>query len=127
MTRMRRRSLFALSVVLLLSATFQPTLQDVYLHNMRGSNNRLNEKSATRANNNRVFDSQVRDSFWASRLITSLNYGLLLQNNARGGYNVGDATSQPFTTEDGQYQMVTSGQLGHGSSIIQGDIWSFYL
>ena len=32
---------------------------DVYMHNPRGSNNRLNEKSATRANNNRVFDSQV--------------------------------------------------------------------
>ena len=32
--------------------------QDVYLHNMRGSNNRLNEKSATRKNGQRVFDSQ---------------------------------------------------------------------
>ena len=52
-------SVLTLSMVLLL-ACFQPTWQDVYLHNMRGSNNRLNEKSATRANNNRVFDSQVR-------------------------------------------------------------------
>ena len=32
---------------------------DVYLHNPRGSNNRLNENTATRANANRVFDSQV--------------------------------------------------------------------
>ena len=32
---------------------------DVYMQNPRGSNNRLNEKSATRANNNRAFDSQV--------------------------------------------------------------------
>lgn len=33
---------------------------DVYLHSPRGSNNRLNEKSANRKNGNRVFDSQVR-------------------------------------------------------------------
>ena len=32
---------------------------DVYLHMPRGSNNRLNEKSANRKNANRVFDSQV--------------------------------------------------------------------
>ena len=35
------------------------TIQDIYLHNPRGSNNRLNERSATRKNNNRIFDSQV--------------------------------------------------------------------
>lgn len=34
-------------------------MADVYLHNMRGSNNRLNEKSANRKNANRMFDSQV--------------------------------------------------------------------
>jgi len=39
------------------------------MHNPRGSNNRLNEKSANRANGNRMFDSQ---------------------NNNRGGYNVAD-------------------------------------
>ena len=44
-------------------------MADVYLHNPRGSNNRLNERSANRANANRLFDSQ---------------------NNNRGGYNVGD-------------------------------------
>lgn len=32
---------------------------DVYLHYPRGSNNRLNEKSANRRNANRLFDSQV--------------------------------------------------------------------
>ena len=32
---------------------------DVYLHYPRGSNNRLNERSAQRRNGNRVFDSQV--------------------------------------------------------------------
>ena len=47
------------------------------MHNPRGSNDRLNEQSATRNNNNRLFDSQ---------------------NNARGGYNVGDRTATPFTT-----------------------------
>lgn len=43
---------------------------DTYMHNPRGSNNRLNEQSANRANANRCFDSQ---------------------NNNRGGYNVGDS------------------------------------
>jgi hypothetical protein len=38
---------------------FEPTLQDIYLHNPRGSNNRLNEKTANRQNANRVFDSEV--------------------------------------------------------------------
>jgi len=33
--------------------------QDIYLHNPRGSNNRLNERSANRANDARVFNSQV--------------------------------------------------------------------
>ncbi|XP_060579853.1 protein DD3-3-like [Ruditapes philippinarum] len=47
---------------------------DLYLHAPRGSNNRLNEKSANRANANRLFDSQ---------------------NNNRGGYNVGDLTDVP--------------------------------
>lgn len=42
------------------------------MHNPRGSNNRLNEATATRANGNRLFDSQ---------------------NNNRGGNNVGEETS----------------------------------
>jgi len=46
---------------------------DCYMHTPRGSNNRNNEKSANRANGNRMFDSQ---------------------NNNRGGYNVGDRTDQ---------------------------------
>ena len=32
---------------------------DVYMHSPRGSNNRLNERSANRNNGNRLFDSQV--------------------------------------------------------------------
>ena len=42
---------------------------DIYLHNPRGSNNRLDEQGRERANDNRMFDSQ---------------------NNERGGYNVGN-------------------------------------
>lgn len=49
---------------------------DLYLHSPRGSNNRLNEKSANRNNGDRLFDSQ---------------------NNNRGGYNVGDRTDNPST------------------------------
>lgn len=37
----------------------QSTYQDVYMHNPRGSNNRLNENTADRRNANRAFDSQV--------------------------------------------------------------------
>lgn len=58
---------------------------DLYLHNIRGSNNRLNEKTATRNNANRVFDSQ---------------------NNNRGGYNVGDAGANAAGNDESkQYRM----------------------
>jgi hypothetical protein len=45
------------------------TRGDIYLHNPRGSNNRLDEQTRERANENRLFDSE---------------------NNDRGGYNVGN-------------------------------------
>ncbi|KAK7102364.1 protein DD3-3-like [Littorina saxatilis] len=57
---------------------------DIYFHIPRGSNNRLNEKSAARKNANRMFDSQ---------------------NNNRGGYNVGDSGSAASTNETQQYRM----------------------
>lgn len=64
---------------------FAMATADIYLHNPRGSNNRLNERSANRKNANRVFDSQ---------------------NNNRGGYNAGDATSEPANNDEGkQYRM----------------------
>ena len=44
---------------LLLAVTLCAVNADVYLHNPRGSNNRLKEASANRANANRLFDSQV--------------------------------------------------------------------
>jgi len=49
---------------------------DLYMHNPRGSNNRLNEQSAERNNGDRLFDSQ---------------------NNNRGGYNVGEKANTPFS------------------------------
>ncbi|XP_046854923.1 protein DD3-3-like isoform X2 [Xenia sp. Carnegie-2017] len=56
---------------------------DVYLHNPRGSNNRLNEASTARASANRMFDSQ---------------------NNNNGGYNVGDK-DQASHSENDQFNM----------------------
>ena len=53
---------------------------DCYLHFPRGSNNRLNEKSANRDNANRLYDTQ---------------------NNNRGGYNVCDCdVDDGFNTND---------------------------
>ena len=64
-----------LKLLLVVVALVGLVAADVYVHNPRGSNNRLNEKSANRQNGNRLFDSQ---------------------NNNRGGYNVGDKTDQAF-------------------------------
>jgi hypothetical protein len=55
-----RMSLLKLILIL---HVFDLSKADIYLHNFRGSNNRLNEKSATRANDDRVFDSQVSKSY----------------------------------------------------------------
>lgn len=57
---------------------------DVYMHNPRGSNNKLNEVSNNRANANRLFDSQ---------------------NNGAGGYQVGDDCKPnfPCSNANGQY------------------------
>ena len=53
--------LVALCVALVMSTAFA----DVYMHNMRGSNDRNCERNVNRNNGNRLFDSQ---------------------NNAKGGY-----------------------------------------
>merc|ERR1719236_169548 len=56
---------------------------DTYMHYPRGSNNRLNEKSANRQNGNRMFDSQ---------------------NNNRGGYNVGEfGSTNGFANNNGAF------------------------
>jgi hypothetical protein len=57
-----------LFVVLLLCVAY--VVADLYMHNPRGSNDRLNEANTARNNGNRLFDSQ---------------------NNAQGGYCIGPA------------------------------------
>ena len=60
---------------------------DVYLHFPPGSNNRVNEITANRQNAQNAFDSQ---------------------NNNKGGYNVPDATDQPYGTNASlQYYLVS--------------------
>lgn len=72
---------------------------DIYLHVPRGSNNRLNEKSAQRQNANRMFDSQ---------------------NNNRGGYNVGDLDSTPAGEDEAkQYRMKYFQSDATGQSILR--------
>ena len=51
--------LFYLHLVVLSSILVWSVSGDVYMQSPRGSNNRLNENTATRNNANRVFDSQV--------------------------------------------------------------------
>jgi hypothetical protein len=77
---MKISSLVCVAVVLLCLARLASC--DVYLHSPRGSNNRLNEQSATRNNNNRLFDSQ---------------------NNNRGGYNVGVTTADSNGGNEAQH------------------------
>jgi len=73
-----------MKTLLLLAGLVAFCTADTYMQSPRGSNNRLNEKSANRRNGNRAFDSQ---------------------NNNRGGYNVGDRTTAAANNEAGQYQM----------------------
>ncbi|XP_029634270.1 protein DD3-3 [Octopus sinensis] len=69
---------------LLLFAIITAVNSDIFCQSPRGSNNRLNEKSAQRKEANRLFDSQ---------------------NNNKGGYNVGDATDAAAKKVEDQYQM----------------------
>jgi len=82
-------------------------LADLYMHVPRGSNNRLNEASANRANANRLFDSQ---------------------NNNRGGYNVGEMhqtegfnnnANQAYATDESVFSYEDtswSGNAGNGNN-----------
>lgn len=108
-----------------LCAVLSLALCDTYMHNPRGSNNRLNEKSANRRNANRLFNSQV-SKVATPKFGTSLYvlydyvgwqlakyhkiclYRLPLQNNNRGGYNAGDKDTGEFQNEDEIYYMVRS-------------------
>jgi len=62
---------------------------DLYMHNPRGSNNRLNEQNAEREDGDRMFDSQ---------------------NNNRGGYNVGDKSATAATSSGDQNTDTTFSQ-----------------
>jgi len=68
----------------LLVLSQQNTPGGLYFHVPRGSNNRVNEKTAAVNNPNRLFFSN---------------------NNARGGYNVGELPSNEYQNQDQQYQM----------------------
>ena len=72
---------------------------DVYMHNPRGSNNRLNENSANRKNANRAFDSQVRTGLSVLQLIelrNSMVEQILLQRTANYNMNERIGRSQIF-------------------------------
>jgi hypothetical protein len=73
-----------------LLATIVGVNADCYLHNPRGSNNRLDEANRDRNNGNRMFDSQ---------------------NNNRGGYNVG----QVYFYEDTMVPMEWTNQHSCGN------------
>ena len=100
-----------------LSLALSLCVADVYMHNPRGSNNRLNERSANRNNADRLFDSQVRynpsssslrSDFTCMALPFSLKNLIIKKNNNRGGYNAGDTltANNGFQTEDQIYHMV---------------------
>eukprot|EP00435_Cladocopium_sp_Y103_P068350 s562_g31.t1 len=75
---------------------------DVYLHNPRGSNNKLSEQQNNAQNQNRLFDSQ---------------------NNAAGGYQIGDACQPVCQNEDRDYDETKEGAMKgtltyyHGSEL----------
>ena len=75
---------------------------DVYLHNPRGSNNKLSEQSNNAQNQERLFDSQ---------------------NNAAGGYQIGDACTNVCQDENNNYDDTKLGAMQgrltyyHGSEL----------
>ncbi|XP_071809871.1 protein DD3-3-like [Asterias amurensis] len=87
-------------VAVLLLAALVSVQADVFFHNPRGSNNRLNGNLTNRKSNNRMFDSQ---------------------NNNKGGYNAGDAKSTPAAKEEGQYRMkyFASGSSGKSHMTVE--------
>ncbi|XP_028415055.1 protein DD3-3-like [Dendronephthya gigantea] len=90
---------FKVLAFLSILASLNPVCCDIYMHNPRGSNNRLRSAGVNRQNNNRMFDSQ---------------------NNAKGGYNVGEKGAYPNHHEHMQYHMkyLMSGTKGKGSTYL---------
>eukprot|EP00058_Branchiostoma_floridae_P021203 XP_002606693.1 hypothetical protein BRAFLDRAFT_72540 [Branchiostoma floridae] len=74
---------------------------DVYLHNPRGSNNRLNERSANRQNANRVFDSQMASGAKRKRQQyhqADMEAALEAANNGASVYSLAKKFGIPRTT-----------------------------
>jgi len=84
------RSLTALVLLLAVSAVWA----DVYMHNPRGSNDRLNEQNANRQNANRVYDSQ---------------------DNAKGGYAWGPSMHY-YTGSELEVQWTNQHECGASKS-----------
>lgn len=76
------------SALLLLALIAERVACDLYMHNPRGSNNKLNEVSNNARNQNRLFDSQ---------------------NNAAGGYQVGDDCKPVCSNAANQYNKSAPG------------------
>lgn len=74
--------------LLLLTAFVTCGRADIYLHNPRGSNNKLVEQSNDRQNANRLFDSQ---------------------NNGKGGYQIGDNCKPVCQNNNQQYDVTKPG------------------
>jgi hypothetical protein len=86
-------------VVLLIASSPWTAMADVYLHNPRGSNNKLSEESNNVQNDNRLFDSQ---------------------NNAASGYQVGDGCKPVCQNENGQYDETKEGAMKGAMMFYQG-------
>lgn len=110
------------------------SLADIFLHNPRGSNNKLNEQNDNRANGNRLFEKVLNYFFlWIIRLsiiapefrkIINFKLSKDSQNNGRGGYNVADKYAQAASSEDEQHKPVYF-QSGHtGDSKLLVEWWS---
>ncbi|CAF3378034.1 unnamed protein product [Rotaria socialis] len=76
---------------------------DVYLHFPPGSNDRVNENTADRTNENNAFNSQ---------------------NNNKGGYNVPDATAQPYGTNASLQYYLQFFQSGATGATVLRFVWT---
>eukprot|EP00930_Biecheleria_cincta_P029978 TRINITY_DN20799_c0_g1_i1.p1 TRINITY_DN20799_c0_g1~~TRINITY_DN20799_c0_g1_i1.p1 ORF type:complete len:1074 (-),score=168.99 TRINITY_DN20799_c0_g1_i1:1004-4225(-) len=88
---------------LLFACLFMDDLQgihaDVYLHNPRGSNNKLSEQSNNAQNQQRLFDSQ---------------------NNAAGGYQIGDNCKPVCQDQNRNYDASVAGAMQGAMTYYQG-------
>ena len=79
---------FPRRAALLIAHLLDVAVADLYMHHPRGSNNKLNEVSNQAQNQNRLFDSQ---------------------NNAEGGYQVGDNCKPVCSNANGAYDSTAPG------------------